>query len=526
MPTEAAGDATVRELVLPLHHGERWWGGAVADGTAMPFGALAHHRDLAVNAGYVADPTAGANQSAPLLLSDRGRYVWSADPFAFTFAPGRLTLRGRGIEFGAGEIRTLAGAFRAAARRHFRPSGRAPDPALFTGPQYNTWMELPYTPTQQGVLDYVRGLLDAGFPPGVVMIDDRWSKDYGVWQFDPEAFPNPAGMITTLHEWGCRVMLWLVPFVSPDSATRRDLAARGLLVRRPDGRVAVRTWWNGDSAILDVTHPDAVAWLTGELDALRDRYGVDGFKFDGGDLRDYRPDDVTFAMADPAGQCQAWARLGLRYPLNEFRACWKMGGAPLAQRLHDKPPTWGGHGLASLIPESIAQGLIGHPFVCPDMIGGGDVAHAAGGVDAQGVDQELFVRYAQLAALHPMMQFSLAPHRVLDSDHLAAVREAVDLRQSLLPDLLDMVGDAARIGEPIVRSPAYDDPAYAGTGIADQFTLGGRILVAPVLEPGATTRRVHFPAGTWVGADGTRHVGPDVQDVPVTLSTIPWYRRR
>ena len=526
MPTEAAGDATVRELVLPLHHGERWWGGAVADGTAMPFGALAHHRDLAVNAGYVADPTAGANQSAPLLLSDRGRYVWSADPFAFTFAPGRLTLRGRGIEFGAGEIRTLAGAFRAAARRHFRPSGRAPDPALFTGPQYNTWMELPYTPTQQGVLDYVRGLLDAGFPPGVVMIDDRWSKDYGVWRFDPEAFPNPAGMITTLHEWGCRVMLWLVPFVSPDSATRRDLAARGLLVRRPDGRVAVRTWWNGDSAILDVTHPDAVAWLTGELDALRDRYGVDGFKFDGGDLRDYRPDDVTFAMADPAGQCQAWARLGLRYPLNEFRACWKMGSAPLAQRLHDKPPTWGGHGLASLIPESIAQGLIGHPFVCPDMIGGGDVAHAAGGVDAQGVDQELFVRYAQLAALHPMMQFSLAPHRVLDSDHLAAVREAVDLRQSLLPDLLDMVGDAARIGEPIVRSPAYDDPAYAGTGIADQFTLGGRILVAPVLEPGATTRRVHFPAGTWVGADGTRHVGPDVQDVPVTLSTIPWYRRR
>lgn len=51
-------------------------------------------------------------------------------------------------------------------------------------------------------------------------------------------------------------------------------------------------------------------------------------------------------------------------------------------------------GLASLIPESIAQGLIGHPFVCPDMIGGGDLAQAT-----TGVDQELFVRYAQLAAL-------------------------------------------------------------------------------------------------------------------------------
>jgi alpha-glucosidase (family GH31 glycosyl hydrolase) len=514
-----SSDPAARELVLRVHHGERWWGGAVADGTVMPFGAVVHHRDLAVNAGHVDDPTAGANQSAPLLLSSRGRYVWSADPFTFTVTPGRLALRGRDIEFGADETATLAGAFRAAAHRHFPSSGRTPDPAMFTGPQYNTWMEMPYAPTQQGVLDYIRGLLDAGFPPGVVMIDDRWSKDYGVWQFDPVAFPRPAAMIAALHDWGCRVMLWLVPFVSPDSDTFHELRARGLLVRRPDGQVAIRSWWNGSSAILDVTHPEAVAWLTGQLDLLRDRYGVDGFKFDAGDLRDYRPDDVTFAGADPAGQCEAWARLGLAHPFNEYRACWKMGGTPLAQRLHDKPATWDGNGLASLIPESIAQGLIGHPFVCPDMIGGGDVGHAAAGVD-----QELFVRYAQLAALHPMMQFSLAPHRVLDRDHLAAVRRAVELRQSLLPELRVMIRDAARTGEPILRSLAYDDPDDPGT--PDQFTLGGRILVAPVLRPGATTRRVRFPAGTWVAADGTRYNGSAQRDIPVTLTTVPWYRRQ
>jgi len=106
------------------------------------------------------------------------------------------------------------------------------------------------------------------------------------------------------------------------------------------------------------------------------------------------------------------------------------------------------------------------------------------------------------------------------------VRAAVDLRQSLLPDLLEMVADAARTGEPILRSPAFVDAADpADPGPADQFTLGDRLLVAPVLEPGATTRRVRFPTGAWVGADGTRHVGPDVQDVPVTLTTIPWYRR-
>lgn len=48
----------------------------------MPFGTRRQHRDLASNAGLVDDPLAGANQSAPLLLSDLGRSVWSDDPFA------------------------------------------------------------------------------------------------------------------------------------------------------------------------------------------------------------------------------------------------------------------------------------------------------------------------------------------------------------------------------------------------------------------------------------------------------------
>ena len=122
-----------------------------------------------------------------------------------------------------------------------------------------------------------------------------------------------------------------------------------------------------------------------------------------------------------------------------------------------------------------------------------------------------------------MMQFSLAPHRVLDADHLTAVRQAVDLRQSLRPDLDSMIRDAARTGEPILRSLTYDDPTDPGTG--DQFTLGGRILVAPVLHPGATTRRVRLPPGSWTAPDGTRYDGPAELTVPVTLTTIPWYRR-
>src|SRR5580765_223927 len=229
-------------------------------------------------------------------------------------------------------------------------------------------------------------------------------------------------MCRELHDLGFAVMVWLVPFVSPDSETSRMLAAHGWLIMDVDGRPRVREWWNGFSTMLDLTHPEAVGWLRQRLYALQS-LGVDGFKFDAGDLRDYRADDVTHSGHGAVDLCEAWGRLAAEFAYNELRACWKLGGQPLAQRLHDKPRRWDDAGLQSLVPEGIAQGLIGHPYTCPDMIGGGELGSFADGAE---IDQELFVRFAQCSALFPMMQFSLAPWRVLDDQHLSAVKAAVD----------------------------------------------------------------------------------------------------
>jgi alpha-glucosidase (family GH31 glycosyl hydrolase) len=510
----------VRIRVQP---GEWWWGGAVADGTRMPFGGEPHRRDLATNAGSFDEPNEGANQSAPLLVSSRGRYVWSDDPFTFAFDGED------GLELDGAEITetvvgaTLAEAFRGAARDHFPASGAAPAELMFSAPQYNTWIEMPYAPTQQGVLAYARGVLEAGFPPGLLMIDDRWSEDYGDWRFDPTRFPDPAAMTAQLHAWGFAVMLWLVPFVSPDSENSRTAAARGWLVREPDGRPAVREWWNGFSTVLDLTNPDAVGWLRGCLNDLRETYGVDGFKLDAGDLRDYRPTDLTYAAGGPGTatqQCQAWAGLAAELAFNELRACWKSGGRPLAQRLHDKPPTWGADGLGSLIPEVVAQGLIGHPYGCPDMVGGGLLG---GFLQGDPLDAELFVRWAQCSVLFPMVQFSLAPWRVLDGKHLQAVSDAVALRQRLLPDLLALVEHAAQTGEPVLRPLAYHHPGYEQ--VHDEFLLGEDLLCAPVLEPGAQVRHVAFPHGRWAAEDGRVVEGPAEHGFPVDLTSLPWWRR-
>src|SRR5690606_21059704 len=129
-------------------------------------------------------------------------------------------------------------------------TGEHPDLALFSTPQYNTWIELMYDQEEQKILQYAEQILAHDMPAGVFMIDDNWQEDYGVWRFHTERFQNPKAMVQKLHDLGFKVMLWTCPFVSPDSATYRELRARDLLVKNSDGSPAIREWWNGYSAIL------------------------------------------------------------------------------------------------------------------------------------------------------------------------------------------------------------------------------------------------------------------------------------
>ncbi|MFA6286739.1 MAG: glycoside hydrolase family 31 protein [Opitutaceae bacterium] len=510
----------MRSLDIPLLENEVWWGGLVNDGVRMPYGrpgAGRFERSLI--------PHLGNNQGTPLLVSSRGRYVWNDDPFEFEVSEDRrLRLTSHGADFHLVDTHGgLRAAFRAAAGAHFPADGRSPDPLLFSKPQYNTWMELQYDHTQAGIIAYAEAVIANGFPPGVIMVDDTWQEDYGVWRFHPGRFSDAKAMMRRLHDLGFSVMLWVCPFVSADSLLFRRLRERGLFVRDGSGEPVIRKWWNGHSAVLDGSNPDAFAWMREELHLLKRDHGVDGFKFDAGDIEYYETADRTFAPITPHGQAEAWARLGLEFALNEYRSCWKCAGLPLVQRLSDKSHAWNDRGLGSLVPNALAQGLMGYAFICPDMIGGGLQPEFAD--PAASIDQELFVRYAQCAALFPMMQFSFAPWRALTPENMELCRQAVALHDRMAPEIERWARHAAETGEPILRHLAYEYPDAGFESVGDQFMLGPTILVAPVLEKGAVMRIVKFPPGAWEGADGNVVNGPCEQAVPAPLGVLPWYRR-
>lgn len=490
---------------------ECWWGLANAFGTNMPFTAKSYiDLDLRVDC--------WENQTASILLSNLGREIWCDAETDVFISNGVIRIRSdeAPIEIvRAGE--TLRDAFLYASHAHFPPSGKIPDPLFFTAPQYNTWVELTYHQNEKDILFYAKSILDHGFPPGVLMIDDTWQFDYGMWEFDSRRFFNPKNMVEKLHGMGFKVVLWICPWVSMDSSAFRVLArgvrhdtihrskdCGGFLVDVERDAPAASCWWNGYSALLDFTSPVAVDWFSAQCERLMRDYGVDGFKFDGGNPSYYSHGYGTYVRG--VGSCEQarlYAEFAERYPVNEYRCAWKMAGKPIVMRLYDKGHRW--DELERLIPDLIAGGLLGHQFMCPDMIGGG--SWRAFLPDAP-VDQELIVRSAQVHALCGMMQFSVNPWRVLDGRHQEAVRASVTTRQKFAGRFLELARKCATSGEPMIRHLAFQYPGLGYETISDEFMLGDWLLVAPQVRKGATERTVLVPPGTWRADDGAVLVGP------------------
>ena len=496
-------------LEVEIRKNVDWYAGVLIEGHKMP-----------LKNGYEAQlyGTSYYNQLQPLLLSTSGELVWCEEPFRFRVNKEKIVFdRAYAPLVYKKAGKSLRDAFLYASKNYFPPSGKMPPELFFSVPQYNTWIELTYNQNQKDILKYARSIIEKGMPPGIIMIDDNWQEDYGRWNFHPGRFPNPKAMIKELKELGFKVMLWVCPFVSADSDVYRELEKKRVFMLDETDKPAMVRWWNGVSAVLDLTNPESEKWFKEVLNNLITEFGIDGFKLDAGDGRFYKG-IKSLKEVNPNTHTELFAKIGLSYPYNEYRATWKMGGQPLVQRLHDKSHDW--KDLKKLIPHMLLEGIMGYPFSCPDMIGGGQFTSF---LDDAPIDQELVVRSTQVHALMPMMQFSVAPWRILDKKHFNAVLDAVNLRNKFKETILTLAKKASSNGEPVVRSMEYVYPHKGYVNINDQFMLGNKILVAPYLSKGEGSREVILPEGKWESDTGEIYKGGTSINVEVPLTRLPYF---
>lgn len=166
-------------------------------------------------------------------------------------------------------------------------------------------------------------------------------------------------------------------------------------------------------------------------------------------------------------------------------------------------------------------------------------------------DRELYIRWLELSAFMPAMQFSIPPWAYdQEVNNSASVnlgstansrfpllpyslqvvqiaQKFTELHENLVaPRVLELAGEVLDTGDPIIRPLWWiaidDEAAYK---IDSQFLIGDDLMVAPVLEPGKQERDIYLPAGRWRSYKGEHFdKGPMyLTDYPVDLDEIAFF---
>lgn len=389
--------------------------------------------------------------------------------------------------------------------------------------------------TSESALALVDGYLERDIPVGAVIIDSPWETGYNTFEWDPDLYPDPQGLVDAFHARGVRVFVWIVPAINTDVEDLWQHAAdRGWFMQDDaDSGPAVVDWWKGEGSLLDYFNPDAVAWWH-ELMAPVLGLGIDGWKCDGLDyaalLAPYSPaagrrvERIEYSYAyyrdffDHTREVLGDDRIITARPVDNYGA--GIGGevvafAPVdmnwAGWVGDQDPDFGG--LRNALDNMYWSADLGYVAFGSD-IGG----YRDDGSDL-GRDRETFVRWAQLGAFNPVMENGGGgEHRpwMFDDEVLRIYRAFVELHHALLPYLHEEGARAFAEGRSLVTF--VDRETYA-------FHLGPDIYVQPVLEPG-TSVSLAVPEGTWRWLFGDLSItGPDDLTLETPLDAFPAFVR-
>jgi alpha-D-xyloside xylohydrolase len=489
--------------------------------------------------------------SIPFLVSSQGYgFLWH-NP-----AVGRVELGRSATRWVAEASRQIdywitAGSYADILARYADATGHAPVlPAWAAG----FWQcKLRYR-SQEELLAVAREYRSRGLPLDVIVADFfHWTR-MGEWRFDPAAWPDPGAMVAELETLGVRLMVSVWPAVNPAAETYDEMERRGLLVRAARGQPVhmLFTDVGADGPVplrfYDATHPEARRFIWERVRAGYYRHGIKVWWLDACEPETYPPDHENlryhlgnglevagiYPLLHQQGFYEGLKREGETDVVLLCRSAWagsqRYGAA-----------VWSGdiastfEALQAQVRAGLNIGLSGIPWWTTD-IGG-----FHGGDPAAPYFRELIVRWFQYGAFCPLCRLhglrlpttgwdTGGPNEVwsFGAEAYAILRELLFLRERLKPYIRAQMAVAAESGTPPMR-PLFvdfpDDPACHA--VEDQFLFGPDILVAPVLQQGATSRSVYLPAGAvWYDAwSGEARAGGAALTADAPLARIPVFVR-
>jgi alpha-glucosidase len=292
-------------------------------------------------------------------------------------------------------------------------------------------------------------------------------------------------------------------------------------------RPATRAWWAEQVQRLlqtvnfaglwnDMNEPTAISYRMGTTlpDATQHDWEGLGRSHAGGGHNVY---GMLMARATREGMTQAQPDVR---PFVMTRAAYAGAHRYTSSWTGDNAATW--DHLRLSISMVLNSGLSGMAFTGPDV----------GGFAGE-PDGELFARWMQAASLLPYFRVhtmaGTAPQEPwCYGERVEEIaRRALEWRYRLLPYLYTATAQCTQHGLPIVRPLFLADPADLRLhGIDDAYLVGDALLVAPVLERGATARQVLLPRGTWYELDtGQVVAGGEQLTVAAPLERLPVYVR-
>jgi alpha-glucosidase/alpha-D-xyloside xylohydrolase len=337
-----------------------------------------------------------------------------------------------------------------------------------------------------------------------------WNVGHGSLDFNPRTFDRPAENLAALHDLHFKVVLHV-------NHAPRDLF--GASVAEPsEAPQHIRNYW--------ARHRDAF------------RLGVDAWWPDDGDelpieARLARHRCYFEGSLQDRPNVRPWSLHRNGYPGAQRYGGWIWSG--------DVTSRWAT--LAAHVPVGLNHSLSLTPFWGTDTGGFVPTAELTG---------ELYTRWFQFSAFTPLFRshgrtwklrlpwgWNTGDFGPVESRegpdrselHNAEVepicRKYLELRYRLLPYNYTLMREACDTGLPPMRALWLHYPGDAeAVQLGDEYLWGRDLLIAPVVEKGATARRLYLPEGTWYDWwTGKPTAGKRWIERRVDLATLPMYAR-